>query len=286
MPFSLRLGNAADDGYRLTADALKGHESSTLQALARTVARDFPRRVQVGVALQAYDDVMGTLLRSAIDGFNMSSLVPGNRAPAHQYPGQHTGHYFGHHSAYSAKSSDQMIALVKFCFEVGAQNYCQRLLLRFVPPPAGTTVAQHVSSVLAPFLPVLRQYLAGQRLDFQSEPYRMFAAAVVRAFAEHVMGQKPSEVVSVAQLQGVGCQGCAECKTLRSFFLSDQATVSFRRTQTIRSHIERHLAATRAWGVSWETIRVGSPHTLKVRCRPPLLFMRQGIESWLDYETG
>ncbi|KAJ7123875.1 hypothetical protein C8R43DRAFT_1031770 [Mycena crocata] len=235
---------------RLNADTLKGHESSTLQDLARSIAAEFPRQqMQDTIAIQARSDVIIALVRRAIDTFDVAAL--GKMIPSYLYGRTQT-------------AADIMISLVKFCFEVGAQSQCQRLLLRFVPPPPGTNVPQHVSKVLAPFLPVLRQYLASKGLDFQSDPYKMFAAAVVRAFAEKVMSQKPSEVISAAQLQGIGCQACAECRELRAFFLSDRPTISFPRVQTIRTHLERQLSATRHWGVVLETVRRGSPHTLKV----------------------
>ncbi|KAJ7689580.1 hypothetical protein B0H17DRAFT_1202218 [Mycena rosella] len=167
---------------RLTADALKGHDSGTLQGLARSVAREFPRQalVQDKVALQAYTDLVGGLVRAAIDTFDTTTLVKRGGV----YP------YYGG----GANPSDLMLQLVQFSFELGVPSQCQRLLLRFVPPPAGSTVPQHVSGVLAPFLPVLRQYLVRKGLDFQIEPYKMFAAAVVKAFAEKVMAQKPHEV--------------------------------------------------------------------------------------------
>ncbi|KAJ6542089.1 hypothetical protein DFH09DRAFT_1368280 [Mycena vulgaris] len=231
---------------RLNADALKGHDSNTLQGLAQAVAREFPRQqlLQDGVALQAYSDVIIALVRTAIDTFDTSSLV---KKPTPYY-----------------NPSDRMLLLVKFCFEIGAQSQCQRLLLRFVPPPKGSTVPEHISNVLAPFLPVLRQYLAGQRLDFQTDPYKMFAAAVVKAFAEKVMTQKPHEVVPAAQMQGIGCGICTECKLLKDFFCSDKLTISFARAQTIRTHLERQLQVARPWGVVYETIKGRSPNTLKI----------------------
>ncbi|KAJ7689035.1 hypothetical protein B0H17DRAFT_1067547 [Mycena rosella] len=248
-----KVGGISVLKQRLTADALKGHDSSTLQGLVRSVAKEFPRQALVHdpVALQAYNDVVIGLVRTAIDTFDTSSLVKKN-GPGYPY----------YHS--SVNPSDVMIKLVQFCFELGAQSQCQRLLLRFVPPPTGSTVPQHVSTTLAPFLPVLRQYLVGEGLDFQVDPYKMFAAAMVRAFAEQVMAQKPHEVVPAAQLQGVGCKACAECRELKAFFCSDKSTISFPRVQSIRTHLERYLGVTRAWGVVWETRKYGSPHTLHI----------------------
>ncbi|KAF7340841.1 hypothetical protein MSAN_02113500 [Mycena sanguinolenta] len=236
---------------RLTAATLKGHDSSTIQALVLTIVREFPRQqLQGGVQQQAYNDLIIALVRLAIDTFDTSSLSK----PTYPY--------------YNANPADKMIGMIKFCFAVGAKNQCQRLLLRFVPPPNGSTVGQHVSKVLAPFMSVLRQYLLSKRLDFQTEPYKMFAAAVVKAFAEQVMVQKPTEVVPAAQRQAAGCQGCAECRELRAFFVSDAPTIRFSRVQGIRTHLERELQKIRYWGVKWETIRSGSPHTLLVT-KPP-----------------
>ncbi|KAJ7101409.1 hypothetical protein B0H15DRAFT_410938 [Mycena belliarum] len=239
---------------RLTAEILKGHDSATLHALTRSVVGEFPRQKlqQDSVALQAYSDVIVTLVRAAIDAFDTATLK--TTAPSYSYYGARA----------TNSPSDHMLALVKFCFEFDAQNQCQRLLLRFVPPPAGSNVARHISDVLAPFLPVLKQYLVSKRLDFQTDPYKMFAAAVIRAFAEKVMGQKPHELVPAAQLQAIGCNRCSECVELKAFFCSDKQTMSFARVQGIRTHLERQLAVTRAWGVHWETIRAGSPHTLKI----------------------
>ncbi|KAJ7666689.1 hypothetical protein DFH06DRAFT_1184497 [Mycena polygramma] len=233
---------------RLTAMTLKGHDSGTVQTLARRIMKEFPRtQMHDNMAKQAYNDLIITLVRIAIDTFNVSPTATAG------YP------YY-----YSNAPSDRMIDMVKFCFEVGTQNQCQRILLRLVPPPSGTTVAQHISKTLAPFLPVLGKYLVSRQLDFQTDPFKMFAAAVVKSFADNVMSQKPSEVVPVAQLQRIGCQACAECLALKAFFLSDKPSIAFARVQTIRTHLERQLASTRGLGVTWQTIKGRSPHTLSV----------------------
>ncbi|KAJ7235310.1 hypothetical protein B0H12DRAFT_1238807 [Mycena haematopus] len=238
-----------------TADRLKGQRCSTLQALARSVAKEFlpppQMRMDNAVTVQACGQVIITLVQAAICAFDTSSLV-----------NPHGTVY--RHGQTTTAPSQQMLAMVNFCFEVGAQSQCQYLLPRFLSPPTRSTAAQHASSVLAPFLPVLRQYLARPRLDFHVEPYRTFAVAVVKLFAEHVMGLKPREIVPVSQLQAVGCQGCTECRTLKAFFLSDRTTTSFQAIKNVRLHLECQLVVTRAWGVSWETIKTRGTHTLKI----------------------
>ncbi|KAF7340846.1 hypothetical protein MSAN_02114100 [Mycena sanguinolenta] len=216
---------------RMTAATLKGHDSRTIQALVHTIREEFPRKeLQEGVPRQAYDDLIKALVRLAIDTFNTSSLC---KKP-----------YL---------SADKMLKMLKFCFKVGEKNQSRRLLLRFVPPPNGSTKKAHVSGVLAPFVSVLGQYLLSQRLDFQTEPYTRFAAAVIEAFAEVVMGEKPIEPVPIALRQTIGCQSCEECDKLKSFFLSDAPTIRL---------------SPAPGGVTWETLKNGSPHTLLVK-KPP-----------------
>ncbi|KAJ7641770.1 hypothetical protein FB45DRAFT_900979 [Roridomyces roridus] len=241
---------------RLTAATLQGHDTRTLQGLTRCIKNAFSAQ---GSA--AYNRVLATLVCTMIDRVDTAALFKGGYS----------------YATYSYGSpSEQMLSLVKFCFEVGAQNQCQRLLLRFVPPPTGVTVAKHVSDVLAPFLPVLKQYLATQNLDLRTDPYRMFAAAVVKGFAEHVMTAKPTEMVSAAQLATVGCGMCAECRELRAFFLSARESIAFSRVQAIRTHLERQLGGVaRTWGVQLATLRHGSPHTLQITKPPSMTALGQ-----------
>ncbi|THH16519.1 hypothetical protein EW146_g4134 [Bondarzewia mesenterica] len=95
-------------------------------------------------------------------------------------------------------------------------------------------------------------------------PWAGFCAAIVMGFVQTVLGEKPGESVPAQQLREIGC-GCAECALLRQFFLSDLQEVSFRKVQSIRTHLERQLKQSRAWGVTWGTFKYGSPHTLQVR---------------------
>lgn len=226
------------------ADPPKGQQSSTLQALARYVMKEFsPQLRRDPAAFKAFGQAIITLVRAAIRTFDTSSLVKRYIPPT---------------------ASQRMIAMIDFCFEVGGQSQCQYLLPRFVPPPTGTTATQHVSGVLAPFLPDLQKYLVGKDLNFEAEPYKTFVVTVAKLFAEKVMTPKPSEPVPASKLRAIGC-GCRDCKELKAFFRSAQAVVCLPAVQKIRLHLERELAKTRAWGVSWQTVKAGSPRMLEVR---------------------
>ncbi|KAJ7187174.1 hypothetical protein C8R46DRAFT_1059080 [Mycena filopes] len=227
----------------LNTNTLKGHDSSTLQALVRFIAKEFPRHEQCApgaVLPYAYDELILILVRAAIDAFDTSLLAP---PPLNTDSGWQP----------TIPPSEHIIRLVRFCFELGAPNECQHLFLRLVPPPAGSTLVQHVSTALAPFLPVLQAYLVSQRLDLEAEPYKKFAVAIIKSFAAKVMVQRAT--VSVAQIQATGCQNCSECPQLRVFLLSEEPTISFQRGSDIRTHLKCHLNKLIPLGLSCATAK-------------------------------
>ncbi|KAJ7754112.1 hypothetical protein B0H16DRAFT_1543711, partial [Mycena metata] len=187
---------------RLNATTLKGHDSTALQALVRSIVKEFPRQQLAPGATQAYDDLVITLVRTAIDTFDTS---------------------FVSRSAHRANANGSFSGLS----------------------------------------PLLRARLWWTTYPMFSRRSCRFCKDTCRS-PKKVMAQKPSEVIPAAQLQAIGCQGCAECPQLRAFLLSDKPTISFSRVQGIRTHLERQLNAIRWLGVTCETIRHGSPHTLKI----------------------
>ncbi|KAJ7226732.1 hypothetical protein GGX14DRAFT_417216 [Mycena pura] len=203
----------------LGAAGLTAHDSSRLQALALFIAKEFPRQEMSGSGdVQAYDELIVNIVRAAIDTFDTATL------------------------AKSHNPSDQMMSLVQFCFEVGARDECGRLLNRLSESPAGVSVGQHVSTVLIPFLPALKQHLVAQHLDFRADPYKKFAAAVIKAFVQKVM---TPAVALAAQIQTLGC-ACADCAELRAFFVSDRVSNSFPRRTDAARHLEIALEPMRA----------------------------------------
>ncbi|KAJ7450845.1 hypothetical protein FB451DRAFT_1285301 [Mycena latifolia] len=165
-------------------------------------------------------------------------------------------------------SVDDMIGMLKFCFEVGAQAESQYLLLRFVSPPPGISIPHHVSKVLAPFLPALRDYLASQTIELQTDPFKKFTASIVKAFAGSVMSQTPKDL-NLYAVEDIGCYApkCSDCKTVRAFFESDDQTISLPRAAKLREHIEKQLAVPKSLGVRLALDKdhgLGSPHRLEI----------------------
>lgn len=222
---------------RLNADVLNGRDSGTLQELARAVANEFPRdETQDDMTIQARDEVLITLVRAAIDALQALLSLVEDGWPRWDF----------------TTPAERMIALVKLCFETGARSQCEYLLLRFLPPPAGT-LKQYVSDDLAPFFHALRNYLLMHGLDFTAEPYRTFAITVTTDFAEQVMTAKPEEVVPFSEVQTIGCRTCLHCRTLRNFLLGDKPTISLCCRKSVQTHLQHKLARTSSWGVVWKS---------------------------------
>ncbi|CAK5277854.1 unnamed protein product [Mycena citricolor] len=236
---------------RVTPALLTGQDSSTLQELIRFIIKErLPLKTQS--EKEAHGRIIITIVRMAIKSANL-------------YPQPLT-----HYSYYASSNNpvETAMSLVKLCFETGARVVCKDLFQRLLAPPTKTTIAEHTSEVLVPFLRNLKTYLRDQKVSMESGHHLSFAISVLRLFAEHTMTEKPVETVSVARLSAIGCTACHECRELKAFFLSDRTTISFARVQAIRKHLEKQLYVTGAWGVTWDTIRVRSPHALKID-KPP-----------------
>ncbi|KAJ7018640.1 hypothetical protein C8F04DRAFT_1277424 [Mycena alexandri] len=241
-----KAGGASTLREKLTKEILSGCDSRTLQALARSVATEFPRAES---EVSANDDILATLVRAAIDKFSPSL---GTSFRSDRYSG--------------GPSCNQMVNLLKFCSEVDAKDQHHYLLSHLLQPPAGSTLEKHVSDSLTPFLPLLKQHLLAQSQSFAVEPYRSFAATVVQTFAEQVMADKPPEVGSETDIQKIGCKDpdCSGCADLRSFLLGKQSTKSFTLPKNVLTHLEHKVARTASWGVICETTRPAGSRSLKI----------------------
>ncbi|KAJ6552252.1 hypothetical protein DFH09DRAFT_1366359 [Mycena vulgaris] len=200
--------------------------------------------------LATYTALLHTVVRQAIDVFDTK------RFHAPESKGK------------TLPSIEDMVGMLKFCFEVGAQSQSQYLLLRFASPPPEISIPQHVSKVLAPFISALRDYLVSQNLDLEADSFNRFTASVVKAFAASVMTQTPQDSHPVA---GIGCQDakCGDCKTLRAFFEGDEQTISLPRAARFREHIEKQLGGPKSWGVRVTLDKDhGSPHRLEKITKP------------------
>ncbi|KAJ7698960.1 hypothetical protein B0H17DRAFT_1129504 [Mycena rosella] len=234
---------------RLNADYWTTRTSAELQAFTRSVRAEFTPPAGDIAAESEFLAVTSALVDAAIRALDMSTFMP--RKPILSY---------GVILNYLRDS-------VKFCFQVDAAK-CQDLLIKLLEPPAGFTLPQHVDKVLVPFIPILKTFLATVNLDYRTEPFRMFGVAVIKAYANTVMGRQPHELVPTAELEGVGCKTCPDCVALKAFFVEDKPSIDFSRAQAKRSHLEQYLDATTPWGVTWETHKLRSPHTLRVT-KPP-----------------
>ncbi|KAJ6625220.1 hypothetical protein B0H10DRAFT_2004181 [Mycena sp. CBHHK59/15] len=226
---------------------LAGRDFASLKVLVNyfiTTLRPPPEDVS---ATEGYTAVINGIVRRAIDVFDTKSF--------------HTP--LSKDNPLPMRSIEHLVDMVKFCFQAGARSEWQYLLLHLVSPPPGITIPQHVSKVLAPFMPALRDYLTSQALDFEVDPFKKFSANVVKAFAATVMSQKPQDLVPIAS---IGCSSakCGDCKSLRDFFYGDNRCILFPRAAKARQHVSEQLWTPKSWGVTVELKKERSPHALEI----------------------
>ncbi|KAJ7509815.1 hypothetical protein B0H11DRAFT_2184309 [Mycena galericulata] len=178
------------------------------------------------------------LVNAAIQAFDMAALIP--RKPTVSY----------------SEVIRHILELIRFCFQVDAVSRCQDFLLELLEPPAGFTIYQHVDKVLVPLISVLKTFLATVQLDYQSDPFR--------TLRKYHRGLKLHQLAAASELEGVVCNSCSECAALRAFFHGRCPNERFPRVEAKHSHPEHQLSATSAWGVTWDTHKLGSPHTLRI----------------------
>ncbi len=165
------------------------------------------------------------------------------------------------------------LRLIKLCCSIGCQAHITLVLDRILLPKADCDVRNQIEKGLIPVLFQLRKTVLPQSQIYSDEPYVSFAAKAIKVYIKAVLGQKPVETVSITQIGTVGCNQCEDCRCMRQFFLGEGwegKVLSITKVQIVRAHLEKELAKTLAWGVTWTTNRSGSPHTLEIT-RPDTL---------------
>ncbi|KAK6974350.1 2og-fe oxygenase [Favolaschia claudopus] len=211
---------------------LSGRDSQSVQKLTRYLIGSWRSQSEYRTEL------VKMLVRQAIDVFDMDALhQPASRDKA-------------------PVTIEDMIALLRFCFEVDARSELQHLLLHFVAPPTGISISQHVSQVLGPLMSPLHAYIAIQGLTLETPPFAKYSANIVKAYAATVMPQTPADIIGDVQ---IGCENpkCDECRILRVFFSDDdEQTMTLARAAKLREHIEKQLSLLpKTMGVTYKLIK-------------------------------
>ncbi|KAF9022475.1 hypothetical protein BDZ89DRAFT_202902 [Hymenopellis radicata] len=155
------------------------------------------------------------------------------------------------------------INVLKLCYTLQMPSYADAAFSKFLSLP-DHDVSFYVRSGLAPVLHSLPGFLESNQLAITDAPFSTFATEVIKLFVREALGEKPEEVVSLDELKAIPC-GCYDCsRFLKRFLFGHQDETEVREKQKVRTHLEKRLAKTRAWGFTWETIKEGSPHTLRI----------------------
>ncbi|KAF7343241.1 2og-fe oxygenase [Mycena venus] len=232
---------------------LSGRDIRALKTLIRHLVAELQLTHSRGCSSSESDyttlSLVNAIVRQTIDVFDTSNLYISATKETH------------------SSAVDQMISMLRFCFEVKTRSELQYLLLRFVAPPPGISIPHHVSTVLGPFLPALQKYIATQGLSLEDSPFARCSASIIKAFATTVMRQTPADVIGDTSI-GCADSECGDCAILREFFSSDDRMVTLARVAKVRKHLESELGALpQSWGITFQLdpTRVGGrPYGLQI----------------------
>lgn len=161
------------------------------------------------------------------------------------------------------------VQLLRFCSNFSDRvTLFNRVLQRLLIPPSSIQMTDWITKYLMEFIPTLDAHLVTISQNLTDFPYANFCASIMRAFITMVLKSKPADIELPSLMKNFGC-GCVECGNLQRFFTDGNTTISIRKHLTTRTHLERELIKVRAFGITWVTIRAGSPHELQVRCPSP-----------------
>ncbi|KAJ7273004.1 hypothetical protein C8J57DRAFT_1128654 [Mycena rebaudengoi] len=251
-----RVGGTAFLKDRLDNDMVKDRDSAMLQGLVRSIASKLRPSFTETTAYSAYRATVHFFSDAAVNAFQTLNARP----PA-------------------------IMAVLKFCWDVKAPTAAQqRLLTRVLSTPEGTNVQRHISQVLVPLMPLLREALEARSLDFQSDPIKSFAASVLKLFSKHIMKSKPpgSHITETLQV-AVGCSTdtCQPCAKLKKFIGDGRESITFQDVVSVRTHVERHLKVSGRFGFTWETLKRRNPHTLQIKKPADLIAVGEWHENHL-----
>ncbi|KLO10719.1 hypothetical protein SCHPADRAFT_999405 [Schizopora paradoxa] len=183
------------------------------------------------------------------------------------------------HNSACGHADSTALHLIKLCHSTESPTMIPVVLDKILRPQGNLQL--HIANRLIPLLAQLNPYLTSLGQTIAQEPYSSFMARAIKDYVSTVLGQKPENMVSSAQIDAVGCnEQCGYCPSLRKFLREDVRMWPVKRIAVIREHMEKELEKIRSWGVTWTTIKTGSPHTLQIT--KPNVLIAPATTAWME----
>lgn len=168
--------------------------------------------------------------------------------------------------------------VLEFCINKGGLRCFAVALDRVLDSKQMTE--NYINHTLIPFLPQLRTIAINHHYALSSEPFTYAFRTILRAWAEKVLGPRPSQANAqaiVASMRQWTCS-CEPCASVRRFL-----TAQAERHKTLdrigapkRKHVEQQLTLYARGATTYQTT-TGSPQGLQVSVTP-----RAGLHEKLD----
>ncbi|KAI5124283.1 hypothetical protein M0805_005130 [Coniferiporia weirii] len=167
--------------------------------------------------------------------------------------------YYGQARPQQNRAPGRFRELAELCIMSGEVPICEKLLC-FLAQNTGDIYTKY-QELFVPLISEFRQMMNSHNIPLHTQPFGDFFRYLVEVYLHSILGAK-SPKIRQNVIRKVGC-GCSECRELDKFLFSADEQRDFRYVQARRKHLEQRLESVLDI-VSFETIRNGSPHGLKV----------------------
>jgi hypothetical protein len=172
---------------------------------------------------------MSTIVECAIQALDLPALYPAGG---------------GYIKPVTPSIIEDIMGILRLCFDTRDRIRYIRLLSRLLPPPAGVSTVRHVVMFHAQFLPQLHELLLNQKAELQQElrsTTENFLVAVIKIFANRVMYKELEDRFHIGRIK---CS-CIDCGALRNSFEDNRSYFFLQRRETIIKHLHSEVLKTK-----------------------------------------
>lgn len=161
---------------------------------------------------------------------------------------------------------DRIMEIVEQCIVSDNLEICRTLFVDILKVTGISS--EKFTQIYNPLIPRLRAFLQSRSLDLWTTPFVDLLQILIGAYLRGVLGKKGEDLNH--RLRKIGC-GCQDCQSLDVFILNKTThTTLIRLVQKKRIHLEKRIAGAPDL-CTYETIRRGSPHGVRVTKLPEVV---------------
>lgn len=164
-----------------------------------------------------------------------------------------------------------VLPLTQFLVSVGCVGNLGIVLQRMLPSiknKTGGTDRAYMEECLLPVLAGLAKQFQEASVAWPNQTVQEFASAILKPYIRDILGRKSHKIFPPTELLRFGCtEACSHCLSVKAFLQDANPILNISAAQNFRKHVGYELGRTPLdrLGFRWDTVKVRSPHTLRVK---------------------